>query len=291
MMGAHQEPMPVKAETNPIQKALWFVESHFGGELTLETIAAHAGASRFYMTRAFATASGLPIMRYVRGRRLSEAARVLANGAPDILDVALGAGYSSHEAFTRAFTEQFGRTPEAVRAQGHVDNLTLVEAIRMDQTPLETLEPPRFINGKPLLLTGLSERYTAETSARIPAQWQRFLQNFGHVPGQIGKVAYGVLHNEDDEGNVDYLTGVEVPDFSRVPPEFAKLRIPEQRYVVFEHPGHISNIRRTWHTIWTSWIPRSGHEPADGPRFERYGEKFDGQKGEGDIEIWIPIRR
>ena len=161
----------------------------------------------------------------------------------------------------------------------------------MDQTPLANLEPPRFIKGKPMLLTGLSERYTAETSARIPAQWQRFLEHFDHVPGQIGRVAYGVLYNEDDEGNVDYLTGVEVPDFSRVPPDFAKLRIPEQRYVVFEHPGHISNIRRTWHTIWTSWIPKSGHEPVDGPRFERYGEKFDGQKGEGDIEIWIPIRR
>jgi AraC family transcriptional regulator len=290
-MGAHQEPMPVKARANPIQKALWFVETHFGGELTLDAIAAHAGASRFYMTRAFAAAAGQPIMRYVRGRRLTEAARALANGAPDILDVALGAGYGSHEAFTRAFTEQFGQTPEAVRAQGHVDNLTLVEAIRMDQTPLATLDPPRFINAKPMLLTGLSERYTAETSARIPAQWQRFLEHFDHVPGQIGRVAYGVLYNEDDEGNVDYLTGVEVPDFSRVPAEFAKVRIPEQRYAVFEHLGHISNIRRTWHTLWAAWLPGSGHEPADGPRFERYGDGFDPGKGEGDVEIWIPLRR
>jgi hypothetical protein len=30
----------------------------------------------------------------------------LVNGAPDILNVALDAGYGSHEAFTRAFREQ-----------------------------------------------------------------------------------------------------------------------------------------------------------------------------------------
>ena len=29
-------------------------------------------------------------------------------GAPDILSVALDVGYGSHEAFTRAFREQFG---------------------------------------------------------------------------------------------------------------------------------------------------------------------------------------
>jgi AraC family transcriptional regulator len=47
-------------------------------------------------------------MRYVRGRRLTEAAKVLSDGAPDILTVALDAGYGSHEAFTRAFRDQFG---------------------------------------------------------------------------------------------------------------------------------------------------------------------------------------
>jgi AraC-like DNA-binding protein len=58
----------------------------------------------------------------MRGRRLSEAARVLANGGPDILSVALDFGYGSHEAFTRAFRDQFGLTPESVRAQRHLDN-------------------------------------------------------------------------------------------------------------------------------------------------------------------------
>ncbi|MGE5157753.1 MAG: helix-turn-helix domain-containing protein [Gemmatimonas sp.] len=66
------------------------------------------------MVRAFAAATGFSVMRYVRARRLSEAARALARGAPDILSLALEADYGSHEAFTRAFRDHFGMTPEAV---------------------------------------------------------------------------------------------------------------------------------------------------------------------------------
>src|SRR5260221_12013680 len=101
---------------NPGQKALWFIESHLARELTLEQIAGVGGISRFHMVRAFAAATGFSVMRYVRARRLTEAARALAGGAPDILTLALDAAYSSHEAFTRAFRDHFGVTPESVRA-------------------------------------------------------------------------------------------------------------------------------------------------------------------------------
>src|SRR5438105_2014185 len=86
---------------NPAQKALWFIESHLADELTLDEIAGVAGISRFHMVRAFAAATGLSVMRYVRVRRLSEAARALVGGAPDILTLALDADYGSHEAFSR----------------------------------------------------------------------------------------------------------------------------------------------------------------------------------------------
>lgn len=276
---------------NAANKALWFVESHLGGELSLDTLADHAEVSRFHLSRAFAASAGQSLMSYVRGRRLTEAARTLARGAPDILAVALDAGYGSHEAFTRAFHEQFGLTPESVRAQGHARNLSLVEPLTMEQTVLESLAPPRFVNGKPLLLTGMNERYTCESSAGIPAQWQRFLPHFGNIPGQLDRKAYGAKHNFDDEANFDYLCAVEVRDFSKSPPGFTNLRIPEQRYVVFAHTGHISTIRRTWNTVWNGWFPSSGHEPADAPQFELYGENFSVQTGLGDIELWIPIRR
>src|SRR6201987_300318 len=97
---------------NPAQKALWYVESHLSDALSLDEISEVAGVSRFHLVRAFAAATGFSVMRYVRVRRLSEAARALAAGAPDILHVALDADYGSHEAFTRAFRGHLGVAPQ-----------------------------------------------------------------------------------------------------------------------------------------------------------------------------------
>jgi AraC family transcriptional regulator len=275
---------------NPAQKALWYIESHLAEPLTLDEIAGVAGVSRFHLVRAFAVTTGLPVMRYARARRLTEAARALADGAPDILNLALEADYGSHEAFTRAVRDHFGVTPETVRATSHLADLKLQEPIVMDSTALENLPPPRFETGKPLLIAGLGERYDCEGSAAVPGQWRRFNQTSDSIPGRIGKVAYGVCCNGDDAGNFDYIAGVEVSDFSDLPREFSRVRIPEQRYAVFTHSDHISTIRRTIGTIWNHWLPASALKVADAPNFERYGESFDPVTGNGGLEIWVPVK-
>jgi AraC family transcriptional regulator len=136
------------------------------------------------------------------------------------------------------------------------------------------------------------ERYSYETSGAIPSQWQRFVPYIGNIPGQIGSaVAYGVHANTDDAGNLDYLTGVEVESFDGLPKELTRLRIPARRYAVFTHKDHISKVRSTQYTIWSQWLPDSGHEAADAPDFERYDERFNPRTGAGPMEIWIPLSK
>ncbi len=275
---------------SPVQKALWFIESHLADELSLDGIAAVSGVSRFHMVRAFGAATGSSVMRYVRARRLTEAARALASGAPDILQLALDADYGSHEAFTRAFRDHFGVTPEAVRAATCLDHLKLQEPIKMDSTALDQLPKPRLETGKAFIVAGVCERIHCDNSSGVPALWHRFHQTIDGVPARIGHVAYGVCCNGDDAGNFDYVAGVEVADFSDLPREFSRVRIPAQRYAVFTHSDHVATIRRTINTIWNHWLPSSGHEVADAPNFERYDEKFDPKTGNGGLEIWVPIK-
>jgi AraC family transcriptional regulator len=273
-----------------VGKAIWFIETHFAENISLDDIARSAGVSRFYLVRAFGAATGRSVIGYVRGRRLTEAARSLAGGAPDILTVALEAGYGSHEAFTRAFRDQFALTPETVRAQRGTCNLPLVEPIKLDETPLPDLRPVRFECGKPMLIAGLSERYIWESSKAIPAHWQRLVPYLGTIPRRRGTTTFGVSYNSDDEGNFDYIAGCEVVDFSELPTAFSRLRLTAQKYAVFAHRPHIAEIRRTVATIWTKWLPESGHEAADAPGFERFDDAFDFRTGEGGLELWIPIK-
>lgn len=160
----------------------------------------------------------------------------------------------------------------------------------MEET-LINLEPSRFEGMRTLLIAGLKESYNIETSSDIPAQWQHFGPYIGKIPGQVCRTAYGVRCNGDDAGNIDYICGVEVSDFSLLPADLSRLRIPGQRYAVFSHRGHISRIRSTWHTIFDKWLPTSGYEVVDAPDFERYGEDFDPRTGTGIVEIWIPIKQ
>jgi AraC family transcriptional regulator len=271
-------------------KALWYIESHLSSEVSLEAVAEAAGVSRFHLSRAFADSTGSSLAGYMRARRLSEAAKALVKGAPDILSVALDAGYSSHEAFTRAFRQHFGLTPEQLRWQAHTEDITLQEPIRMEQQANTSLASPRLVKRDVLLIFGLGQRCPCVGNPAIPSQWSSFLPHLGQIDGQIGNVAYGVIYNSDDSGSYDYICGVGVREFPAHPHEFTRLRIPPQTYAVFEHRDHVSAIASTWKAIWEHGLADAGCQASDGPAFERYDEQFDGRTGLGGLEIWIPVR-
>lgn len=274
---------------DPVEKALWFIESHFESDFSADDLARVAGVSRFHLSRLFSLALGQSATRYARGRRLSEAARVIAGGAPDILSVALAHGYGSHEAFTRAFRDQFGVTPDSLRAPGALAQLQLQDPIRMYAKSDVKLDAPRFEHADTLLIAGIGARYKQGGDPAIPSQWQRFGPHIGNVPEQVGSVAYGVVANFDDEDAFDYIAGVQVSRFTDLPKDFATIRIPARRYAVFTHKGHVSSIPATMSAIWTNWLPASGHTFADAPFFERYDQRFNTATGAGEVELWLPL--
>src|ERR1700739_169676 len=158
------------------ERVLWAIERNFDRPLTLAELADACGVSHFHLAHAFGRATGVSVMQYVGARRRPEGAEPLAAGnAPDILGLALDAGYGSHEAFSRAFRAQFGTTPEAVRKTGHVENLTMTRAAKLPKKTNAVLQPPRFVSGDPMLVVGLAERHSFGATQGIPAQWQRFM--------------------------------------------------------------------------------------------------------------------
>ena len=273
---------------NLVGRAVWYIESRFQAEISLADIAAHCGVSRFHLSRAFALTTGQPVMRYVRGRRLTEAARALLGCDATILTVALDAGYGSHEAFTRAFRDQFGITPEMARQRPGAATLAFVEPFQMQPNPTVTLTEPRRETAGPLLIAGLRGRFDQDSVSGIPLLWQQFGPWFGSVPRQIGHEAYGVCYDYGDNGQFDYLCGVAVAGLADLPGELRGVEMPKRAYLVFTHQGHVSGLHGTWRAILDSWLPTSGYRMTDEPTFEKYGADFNPATGMGRIEIWIP---
>lgn len=83
--------------------------------LTLEELAGVLGYSPFYTTRKFREISGMQFREYLRQRKLAFALRKVRDEETSLLDIALEYGFSSHEAFTRAFKKTYGITPSAYR--------------------------------------------------------------------------------------------------------------------------------------------------------------------------------
>src|ERR1044072_2033030 len=111
-----------------VAKTVWFIETRFrDSELSLETMAEHAGVSRSHLSRIFPVVTGRQVSTYLRGRRPTEAAKALRGGAPGFLSGPREPGCGSHEPFPRPFREQFGPTPDELRRRRSLDMLDLVE--------------------------------------------------------------------------------------------------------------------------------------------------------------------
>jgi AraC family transcriptional regulator len=271
----------------PIDRTVWYVESHLNQAVSLDDVADIAGVSKFALTRTFLNKTGQTVLAYARARRLTEAAKSLQRGAPCILDVALSVGYASHEAFSRAFRDHFRLSPVEVRYERRP--LSLTEAIDMSNDPSRPTLSPRFEDLKAFKIAGFSRRFSMQNTAGIPALWQSFGEHIGSIPGEVSDAAYGVCYNTDGD-SFDYLCGVEVRSASDLPREFVALELPSNRYAIFHHGGHVTDIHAIMRTIFSDWLPASGREAAEAPLFERYGREFDPRTGAGGFDVYLPLK-
>ena len=86
-------------------------------DATADDLAGRLYLSRFHLDRIVASVAGEPPQRFRRRILLERAAYRLATTRRTILDVAVEAGYGSHEAFTRAFSKAYGVGPSQWRTR------------------------------------------------------------------------------------------------------------------------------------------------------------------------------
>jgi AraC family transcriptional regulator len=272
-------------------RALWIIERNLGAPLSLAGLADACAVTRFHLAHAFGDVTGYSVMEYVRLRRLTESAKLLACGAGSILQVALASGYGSHEAFTRAFRAHFMVTPERYRSDGPPDRSALIEPLAIDARPDAWLPEARLVAAPAFQVLGLVEMHAFGDVTRIPAQWRAFGPQIEAIPGRVGPAPLGLMLDIDDDGRFSYACAVEVGYVDRIPAGLRKLSVPAQTYGVFLHRGHVSELRQTYAAIFDRWFPARGERLAPGPVLERHDPRFDVKTGRGGLEIWTPLAR
>lgn len=98
-----------------VEDMVTWVEENIENEPTLDRLAEHIGYSKFYCSAKFHEYVGISYKEYVLKRKLSLAASTLLESDDKLLDIAIRYGFSSHEAFTRAFQKHYGYPPSRFR--------------------------------------------------------------------------------------------------------------------------------------------------------------------------------
>lgn len=98
-----------------ISKTMAYIEEHISEMIRLDDIALSVGYSKYHLNRIFLNETGQTIGKYIQMKRLTESANELLTKGSAIADVAQNAGYSSQQAYTLAFRQFYGCTPQLYR--------------------------------------------------------------------------------------------------------------------------------------------------------------------------------
>ena len=245
------------------------IRQHHDESLTLKFLSHKLGYSEFHTTRKFKEISGMQFREYLRLRRLAFALKEVRDSEKSFLDIAFDYGFSSHEAFTRAFKNSYGITPSEYRKKPKP------VVLRTKITPFD-----RYFLGFGEIGMMKTENDVKIYFVTIPAHkflhiknyesngyWD-FWQKQSLIPGQDCDTICGLLDSIkgklDDEGGTEsnsgsgqimaYMNdpdgrlcdwgiprtecyGVRLPsDYKgEVPPQMLLIDVPEAEYLAFEH--------------------------------------------------------
>ena len=100
-----------------IKKMIEWLEDNISNGPTLPQMASFVGYSEYYVSAKFHEFTGVTFKEYLAKRRLSTAAESLKSTDNRIIDIALDCGFSSSEAFSRAFGKEYGCSPKNYRVK------------------------------------------------------------------------------------------------------------------------------------------------------------------------------
>ncbi len=245
------------------------IRYHHDEALTLRFLSRKLGYSEFHTTRKFKEISGMQFRDYLRLRKLAFALKEVRDSEKSILDIAFDYGFSSHEAFTRAFKGTYGVTPSEYRKKPKPIVLrTKINPFDRYFFGLGEIGMMKSTDDvKIYFVTIPAHKFLHIKNYESNGYWD-FWQKQSLIPGQDCDTICGLLDSikgklDDDGGSesnsssgqiMAYINdpdgrlcdwgfpriecyGVRLPSNYKgeVPPQMLLIDVPDAEYLVFEH--------------------------------------------------------
>ena len=229
--------------------------------LTLRFLSRKLGYSEFHTTRKFKEISGMQFRDYLRLRRLAFALIDVRDTRRSFLEIAVDYGFSSHEAFSRAFKAAYSVTPLTFRKHPKpvvlrtkinpfdryflgIGEIGMVKSTEGVKIYFVTIPTHKFLHVKNYESDGYWDFW--QKQAEIPGQdcdticglLDSIKGKLDGKDGEIGKFSGQIMaHINEASGKRAECYGSRLPaDYiGEVPPQMLLIDIPEAEYIVFEH--------------------------------------------------------
>lgn len=235
-----------------VQLMVDWVESNITESASLLQMSEQLGYSPYYCSKQFHQLTGMTLRDYTWTRRISRAALELRDTDQRVLDIAVKYGFSSQEAFTRAFNKAFQLTPAAYQKASRPIPLAIRQEVfspyhylikerdkmskvhsQPAQIKVEFIPAHKFIGIWDISVTNYGDFWDNGHSCDEISGTLESMSNHA-LPGQLGQTAGWFYQN----GQKGYLYGIPVSlEYDGpVPVGMECIEIPESEYLVFFHP-------------------------------------------------------
>ncbi|WP_128379846.1 AraC family transcriptional regulator [Streptomyces cavernae] len=281
-----------------LNQAMEHIEANLDQGIEVADLARIAMTSEYHFRRLFSALAGIPLSEYVRRRRLTVAGAEVLAGERTLLEIAVRYGYSSGEAFARAFRAMHGVGPGEVRrlgsslqSQPRMSFRLIVEGSTSMRYRVVEKEEFRVVGRKarvPLVHEGVNPAI----AAFIRSIGQETLQHLQSLSDQEPEGVVSVSDNLDEsraEGTeLDYYHGVVTR--AAVPEGMDELTVPAGTWAVFESSGPFpQTLQYLWRDVFTQWFPSNPYRSRPGPEILR--TRLSEDAAQADAELWIPVER
>jgi AraC family transcriptional regulator len=279
-----------------------YIDRHLHEELDLATLAGVAHFSDFHFHRLFRALTGEALGDYVRRRRLESAAvRLRSQERVPVLDIALGVGFGSAEAFTRAFRARFGCSPtqwrkskrdQVTRKPGQAGQKAARKngGSRNKETPMKV----RIIERSPVPVAYF--RHTGAYGPEIGKFWMDTVAPWMATNNLFGRDRFGVALDEQSvtqPSKCRYDACVASADGEVLTGNPHLKVIPGGKYAAMAFEGTSAEIGAAWDSLLRDWLPNSGLQLDARPFFEHYpvDGRYDPKTGRFTCDICVPVAK
>jgi len=251
-----------------LQRVADHLTAHLDEPLSLDRLAAIAAMSPFHFHRLWTAMLGETVASSVRRLRLERAAHQLRASSESITAIALTAGFASTQAFSRSFRLAAGTSPSRYRAAPIEWPAWRLPEPTAEGTPVLEV---RLVHMEPLTIvakrrTGAYTDLDLAEDFMVPWQWA---QEIGYLEQLRG--IYGVPWNEPEIADVPiFYAGLDLGACPQPPAPLEIMTLRGGDYAVTRLLGPYDGIDPLTTMLYRTWLPTSGHEPADVPLFHHY---------------------